>query len=621
MHLKPILLFLLVCFSVALWSQEVTVIDHKGTKIRVTSNSVTTSPTATATPVVGDIWFNTSSNTAEVYDGSQWKPVEQGALPLWNSPTSGGTYTANDLVNFGGVLYRNKTGSNSTTTPNADTTNWETTGSGDVVPLWKSNTNGGTYTTNDLVNYGGVLYKNLTGSNTDTSPDADTTNWTSIGGGAGGDGTFEYMVAKYSSSSFSVTGGMTFPYNTLLASEGSSISNTNGVFTLKAGSTYKLTADIGRLAGTGYVAWRWYNNTTNSWIDTSSTAQQWGSNYGASYTDSGSVFAIITPTVDTNVSVRQSSGTNTASQNTEGSYGTARAFIEVMNVTNYSYGGTGLMIYDVNKDYILNDTIEKGGLLYKANGNIPAGTTFAEGTTGATWTALTTIAPSSDPVWVANQTVSAGDIRIYNGIRYTNLRGVNTSTNPNDDTLNWERSDQTYDRFLSPARLQRRGGTESISIGNNSTTNFSNVLFAGGRMNGSGTQYVFYLNQNGNVSKSGGGSWNSTSDERTKKDIKDFNVGLEEVIKLRPVRFKYNGKYDTPTDEKEHVSFIAQEVEKIAPRMINRIDIPGSEAVGENALKLLENSDFVPMLVNAVKELKQKNDELEARIKELESKQ
>lgn len=53
--------------------------------------------------------------------------------------------------------------------------------------------------------------------------------------------------------------------------------------------------------------------------------------------------------------------------------------------------------------------------------------------------------------------------------------------------------------------------------------------------------------------------------------------------------------------------------------MINRISIPGTNAVGENALKLLENSDFVPMLVNAVQELKQKNDALEARIKALES--
>ena len=54
--------------------------------------------------------------------------------------------------------------------------------------------------------------------------------------------------------------------------------------------------------------------------------------------------------------------------------------------------------------------------------------------------------------------------------------------------------------------------------------------------------------------------------------------------------------------------------------MINKIDIPGSDAVGKNALKLIENSDFVPMLVNAVKELKQKNDELEVRVKALENK-
>ena len=33
-----------------------------------------TSPTAA---VAGDVWFNTASNMTEVYDGSQWKPIEQ----------------------------------------------------------------------------------------------------------------------------------------------------------------------------------------------------------------------------------------------------------------------------------------------------------------------------------------------------------------------------------------------------------------------------------------------------------------------------------------------------------------------------------------------------------------
>ena len=51
-------------------------------------------------------------------------------------------------------------------------------GGGSGVGLnWISNTGGGVYAVNDIVNYSGVLYKNLTGVNTDTSPDTDTTNW------------------------------------------------------------------------------------------------------------------------------------------------------------------------------------------------------------------------------------------------------------------------------------------------------------------------------------------------------------------------------------------------------------------------------------------------------------
>ena len=272
--------------------------------------------------------------------------------------------------------------------------------------------------------------------------------------------------------------------------------------------------------------------------------------------------------------------------------------------------------------YLTNAVVIFNGVFYKnltgANTDTTPNADFIN------WESL--VGGSSDPDWVANASYAAGDVVQYNGRRFTNTLSGNTATNPAADINNWEASDLTHSRTLMPRRLQRRFQSNgsvagSITLGDNNSTSYSNVLFAGGGMSGSGDQYVFYLNGNGNAAKSGGGSWASTSDERTKKDIKDFNVGLEEVIQLRPVSFKYNGKYDTPTDEQEHVSFIAQEVEKVAPRMINKIDIPGSDAVGENALKLLENSDFVPMLVNAVKELKQKNDELEARIKELESKQ
>ena len=49
-----------------------------------------------------------------------------------------------------------------------------------VVPVWKSNTNGGSYNINDIINYDGSLYKNLTGINLNNNPSVDSVNWSAI---------------------------------------------------------------------------------------------------------------------------------------------------------------------------------------------------------------------------------------------------------------------------------------------------------------------------------------------------------------------------------------------------------------------------------------------------------
>ena len=55
-------------------------------------------------------------------------------------------------------------------------------GGGSGVGLnWEST---GVYAVNDIVNYAGVFYKNLTGVNTSTSPDADATNWEEVESGS-----------------------------------------------------------------------------------------------------------------------------------------------------------------------------------------------------------------------------------------------------------------------------------------------------------------------------------------------------------------------------------------------------------------------------------------------------
>lgn len=521
-------------------------------------------------------------------------------VPLWVSNTNGGVYAIHDIVSQSGVLYKNRTGTNTDTAPSTDTTNWEALGD-TSIPLWKSNTNGRVYAINDVINHNGILYKNLTGVNTDTTPDLDATNWAREDKLLG----LQDKLDNTENLGTTLIRGTVFPtsnnsrvfadvVNAYLVND---LSPEEIEYILQNRDDYSIEIGLGDRRDIQVERIEYLSLGNAEGVQTLPIVQPGDVVYNFE----------VTLTNDGQLTVTDG---HVSQINT---YGGVRGLrITPKNVVPTWKSESDLGTYGVN------DIISYNGVQYRNLTGLNSDITPNADTTN--WERVV----NDDPVWVANASYGAGDVVLYNGRRFTNTLGSNTATNPDADILNWEASDLTHTRTLMPRRLQRRlsatgSSVGSITLGDNSTTAYSNVLFAGGAMNGSGTQYVFYLNQNGNAAKSGGGSWASTSDERTKKDIKDFNVGLEEVIKLRPVSFKYNGKYDTPTDEKEHVSFIAQEVEKIAPRMINKIDIPGSDAVGENALKLLENSDFVPMLVNAVKELKEKNDELEARIKALES--
>jgi hypothetical protein len=50
------------------------------------------------------------------------------------------------------------------------------------------------------------------------------------------------------------------------------------------------------------------------------------------------------------------------------------------------------------------------------------------------------------------------------------------------------------------------------------------------------------LSINGNANKTGGGTWGTFSDRRIKSDIVDYTSGLDAILKIRPVSFKYNDK-------------------------------------------------------------------------------
>jgi hypothetical protein len=97
------------------------------------------------------------------------------------------------------------------------------------------------------------------------------------------------------------------------------------------------------------------------------------------------------------------------------------------------------------------------------------------------------------------------------------------------------------------------------------------------------------------------------SDASLKEVIQPLNYGiLDKVLKLNPVSFYWK---DENMDKDKHFGFVAQEVEKVLPELVKQ-DSEGR--------KTLSYSEFIPYLVQAIKELKAENDALKAEIETLE---
>jgi len=100
-----------------------------------------------------------------------------------------------------------------------------------------------------------------------------------------------------------------------------------------------------------------------------------------------------------------------------------------------------------------------------------------------------------------------------------------------------------------------------------------------------------------NGSAGGTEAWNSSSDARLKKDVVNINNGLDKVMQLRPVTFNWKQEDypDMNLDDRNHVGFIAQEVELVVPQVV-------STAGDEMQTKSIAYSDLVPVLTKAIQE-------------------
>ncbi len=115
----------------------------------------------------------------------------------------------------------------------------------------------------------------------------------------------------------------------------------------------------------------------------------------------------------------------------------------------------------------------------------------------------------------------------------------------------------------------------------------------------------------------GGGTWTDLSDFRAKQDIRKLEDGLEKLMKVRTVRYRYNGKYNTTTDHEEF-GIIGQEIREIFPYMTSLGKVIDEATGKEDDVVMFNASPLTFVMVNAIQELTTRVQELEKRISAME---
>jgi len=132
---------------------------------------------------------------------------------------------------------------------------------------------------------------------------------------------------------------------------------------------------------------------------------------------------------------------------------------------------------------------------------------------------------------------------------------------------------------------------------NNDATAYFNV--------GKSASNVFNIVDNNNVGvymASDGNSMTSTSDERLKTEIESLDDPTEKLMQLKPCTYKWK----TQEDDKKHVGFIAQEVEKVLPELVNETTYPNGDSY-----KGVATSDLIPYLIKSIQERQLRINKLE----------
>lgn len=109
-------------------------------------------------------------------------------------------------------------------------------------------------------------------------------------------------------------------------------------------------------------------------------------------------------------------------------------------------------------------------------------------------------------------------------------------------------------------------------------------------------------------------TWTTTSDSRLKRNVSDFTLGLDAIRRVRPVEFEWDADHPhAPRHEGRHVGVLAQEIAEVVPHSIRKHLHIDDEGEKHDYLGFTTH-ELIFVLVNAVKELAAKLDDVERRL-------
>jgi hypothetical protein len=210
----------------------------------------------------------------------------------------------------------------------------------------------------------------------------------------------------------------------------------------------------------------------------------------------------------------------------------------------------------------------------------------------------------------------------------TNTLGLKMGTNGVSGLLDWRRwtGSGTDHGTAVIAQVNSDGGYGLDFRVNNQSTNTpattSRMFLSSSGEVGIGTTspaYQLQLSLN-SAAKPTSSAWTVVSDERVKTNIRPYETGLEELLQVKPKIFDYNGKAGFDTKAKNNIGVIAQEIKDVIPETVKKYNAKlNKEDKEDTELYNFDSHALTFALINSVKELNAKIEQLETRIQTLEN--